>query len=1142
MNITTEGQRHLGAVLGSKSFKDQYCEEMVDKWTTDLKVLCEIAHTQPQAAYISFTKAFKSKFTYFQRTIPSFEQYLEPLQDVINRTFVPAIIGQDTPLSDQLMACFSLPTSRGGLNIPDLQEETPYQHSSSKLITNVHTESILRQEECMLPCSSSILVELEDGSTTGATPNHLRAQFTSEKVSRLREKIEKVMKDLPEDLRDLVTRHQDRGASFWLEALPLEESDFILSKEVFKDGVRLRYDLPLPDLPSKEEITMGVVYRPPNGSLKQFLLEIEKILIKLPKDHVYLAGDFNINLHDIDENNYASKFDRTILEHGFAPSISLWTHCMPNHRETCIDNIFTNAFESISSSCTILECVSHHLPLICSASSPDYEIGNTGPDNETPQPRYEFNQANCDKLRSSTSNLADVHLSVPVTKTDTFNDLLHGFESRIDETCKVEASSGSKRSQVFKPWITQGIIVASNKKHTFFLDWRVAIKKRSKIKNTEDPEFSRLDLLATKLKSQYDTYRKKLKYIIRHAKRLYNLKKFEEVKGDLKATWKLINKLRGKHKNARIVPSFIIDGELVMNKRIIANAFNKYFVSIASKLNNNDELTVEPLPDFRTFLTKHVSRSIVLEDTNSSEIEEIIQGFANGKASDLPVTAVKQCSRILAPVLTLYFNHFMKEGIFPDILKIGRITPIYKNKGSKQNFNNWRPISILPIFGKIFEKIIYKRLYCFLTSQNLIYSKQFGFRKGHSTSHALNHSVNYLTESVANRNHTIGIFIYLSKAFDTIDHTKLLTKLDTYGIRGTASALIESYISLRKQYTTFDNENSDLEIVVYGVPQGSVLGPLLFLLYINDIVNCSTDGEFVLYADDTNIFVVGPSKSDVFRKANAVIKRVHSYMLSNLLHINTTKCNFMYFKPNIHARNVRARTQPFDQDCKLYLNGSIIKQVSTVKFLGVTIDENLTWLPHLENLKKKLTCSQGVLYRIKDSVPKSLHKTLYHSLFESHLIYGISVWGAQSHTVLHELFTLQKHCIRTLFGNSCLQQKENTYCYCNYGESGTMLCCEKCDKWFHDECLGLAEDEVSNIKIFYCAACEQRYDISTKYVLPPLPSADGKYCHCQKEENGLMIECGTFYFQFLFQQMCFIFLRSMCVFNKVLYFNFQFYL
>ena len=860
---------------------------------------------------------------------------------------------------------------------------------------------------------------------------------------------------------------------------------------------------------TKEEITIGVVYRPPNGSLKQFLFEIEKILIKLPKDHVYLAGDFNINLHDIDENNYASKFDRTILEHGFAPSISLWTHCMPNQRETCIDNIFTNAFESISSSCTILEGVSHHLPLICSASSPEYEIGCTDPVNETPQPRYEFNQANCDNLRSSTSKLADEHLSAPIIETAKFNNLLHDFGSSIKETCQVEASSGSKRNQVFKPWITQGIIVASNKKHDFFLEWRDALKKKSKIKNTlNNPEFIRLDLLATNSKSQYNTYRKKLKYIIRHAKRLYNLKKFEEVKGDPKATWKLINNLRGKKKNSRTVPSFLIDGELVMNKRIIANAFNKYFVSIASKLNNNDEPTIEPLPDFRSFLTKHVSRSIVLEDTNSSEIEEIIQGFANGKASDLPVTAVKQCTSILSPVLTLYFNHFMREGIFPDILKIGRITPIYKNKGSKLNFNNWRPISILPIFGKIFEKIIYKRLYSFLTSQNLIYSKQFGFRKGHSTSHALNHSVNFLTEAVANKKHTIGIFIDLSKAFDTIDHNKLLTKLDIYGIRGTAGALIESYISTRKQYTTFDNEKSDHEVVVYGVPQGSVLGPLLFLLYINDIVNCSTDGEFVLYADDTNIFVVGPSKAEVFRKANAVIKRVQSYMLSNLLHINTTKCHYMYFKPNIHSRNICARSQPFDQDCKLYLNGSIIKQVSTVKFLGVTIDENLTWTPHLENLKKKLSCSQGVLYRIKDSIPKSLHKTLYHSLFESHLIYGISVWGAQSHTVLHDLFTLQKHCIRTLFGNHHAKQKIDTYCYCNYGESGTMLCCEKCNIWFHDECLGLTEGEVSNINIFYCSACENRYDVSTKYVVSPLPSSNGKYCYCREGESGLMIECG----------------------------------
>ena len=167
---------------------------------------------------------------------------------------------------------------------------------------------------------------------------------------------------------------------------------------------------------------------------------------------------------------------------------------MPNQRETCIDNIFTNAFESITSSCTILECVSHHLPLICSVLSADYEIDSTDSENETPPPRYEFNQANLNNLGFSTSRLADKHSSIPVVHIDDFDNLLLDFGSEIKETCQVEASSGSERNQVFKPWITQGIIVASNKKHVLFLDWRDAIKKKAKLKNRDiyDPEVMRL--------------------------------------------------------------------------------------------------------------------------------------------------------------------------------------------------------------------------------------------------------------------------------------------------------------------------------------------------------------------------------------------------------------------------------------------------------------------------------------------------------------------------------------------------------------------------------------------------------------------------------------------------------------------------
>ena len=191
----------------------------------------------------------------------------------------------------------------------------------------------------------------------------------------------------------------------------------------------------------------------------------------------------------------------------------------------------------------------------------------------------------------------------------------------------------------------------------------------------------------------------------------------------------------------------------------------------------------------------------------------------------------------------------------------------------------------------------------------------------------------------------------------------------------------------------------------------------------------------------------------------------------------------MYFRPDIHSRNTCIRTQPHDQYLKLYLNGKKIRQVSSIKFLGVIIDENLTWKPQLDNLKKKLITCHGTLYRLKDTIPKILYKNLYHSLFEAHITYCISVWGSLSYTSMHDIFVLQKKCVRMLFSKPCPQQ---LYCYCNYGESGTMINCEHCDQWFHDECLGLSEDEVHNINEFYCIEClNKNNSLSIKYITAP---------------------------------------------------------
>jgi len=365
----------------------------------------------------------------------------------------------------------------------------------------------------------------------------------------------------------------------------------------------------------------------------------------------------------------------------------------------------------------------------------------------------------------------------------------------------------------------------------------------------------------------------------------------------------------------------------------------------------------------------------------------------------------------------------MHKGEFPNAFKTGKITPVFK-KGNKECIENYRPVSILPVFGKGFEKIIYKRLYSFLSSNGVLHDQQFGFRKGHSTTHALHKSVNEITKSVSNNNHVLGIFIDLSKAFDTLDHSILLRKLENYGIRGQALTLMKSYLTSRLQCVSFHDTTSEVLEVKYGVPQGSILGPLLFLLYVNDIVNCysESDCKFVLYADDTNIFITGPSKEKAFIKANKILRIISNYMKSNLLHINMTKCCFVHFQPKFTYDETCARTRPFtlgkDESRSIFINGQEIKKVSSTKFLGIIIDENLNWNAHRDHLVKKLRSTTGAISRIRKSIPSEYYKDIYSSLFESHLGYGITVWGATlQEKSCDRVFITQKHCIRLLFGN-----------------------------------------------------------------------------------------------------------------------------
>jgi len=736
-------------------------------------------------------------------------------------------------------------------------------------------------------------------------------------------------------------------------------------------------EIPKSSLNTKYNVLCGCVYRPPSMSLKVFNELWTQLLDKLQHEsklHIYITGDFNVNvLPDIKSSLHAQDFKNLLSSNFFTPLITKPTR-ITAHSATLIDNIYSNVAKPANNcvSGILRVSISDHFAIFCISKNVILPVRNSSMKKRSFSDKYVHN-FNCRLIKESWDFIYTHDTQ------DAFTRFQGVFDQHFNSSFKMQTYAMNYKNR--HPWMTKA------------LRSQIKMKNRMHSEALENNDYTLFD--------EYKIVNNSLKSLLRNAEIQYYSDQLELHKNDLSKSWKVLKNIIGRDNNkSKNSLTFCIENRTISDSTEIANSFNNFFVTIGPQLAEKINSTISPM----SYVT-YVPNSIVIFDVTCTEVKQVISSLKNSSAGwdDIPTSIAKKCIDNFIEPLTYLINSSLSEGIFPMELKLARVVPIFK-AGDPSRITNYRPISVLSFFSRVFEKIMYNHVLNFMNKNNIIYEHQYGFRQKHSTQQAIITLVDRITHSLDKGDIVISVFLDLKKAFDTVDHNILLKKLYAYGIRGNYYNWFKSYLSDRSQYVVYDDKQSDTHHIKCGVPQGSILGPLLFIIYMNDICNVSQFLMTILYADDTSVSLSANDLNSLIDQLTIELELLTTWLKSNKLSLNAQKTFYLLF----HRGRIKSC------DISIIMDNCALNRINNIKYLGVIIDHKLNWCEHIAYVKNKVSKGVGIIYKARRVLSKKSLVNLYHSYIFPYLIYCIEVWGCAAKTHLHPLFLTQKKIVRLI--------------------------------------------------------------------------------------------------------------------------------